>query len=607
LKEVNDLLYGWWGKMMVVDLSKGSIDKEEIDEKVLKKYIGGRGLGAYLFVQHTRDPNVDPLSEKNPIILTVGPLTATPSPTAGRANMTSRSPLSLTIMDSNIGGTFGALMKMAGYDAVVITGKSPEPVYLYFDDERVEILPAKDLWGKGNKEVTKILKERHGKRASVLSIGRAGENLVRISAVMNNGERAFGRGGAGAIWGSKKLKAIVTNGGKQQPLIHSPEDFKYFRYEANKLIVTHPVTSKVFNPLGTIGIIRMINAFQILGTRNFQDNHFEGAEKISGETLQRTYLVRKDACWGCPIMCGRISKIDGKEGAGPEFETTWALGSNLGIDDLKTVTLANFLANDLGIDTISLGSVVAFAMEATEKGVFDFGIRFGEADKILEFIESIGLRRGFGDILAEGVKRASEKVGGKEFAMHVKGLEIPAYDPRGTQGMGLVYATSNRGACHLRGGLSVTFEVYGVPRRIDRLEVLGKGTHVARSQDAGAVIDSLIVCRFATMATSLHHWVRLYNAVTGESITASELQRIGERIYNLERMINLKLGFTGKDDTLPQRFLKEAKKIADKGEFVVDLDTMLKEYYEYRKWDENGIPTKEKLKELDLEVDIPWL
>ncbi|RKX48021.1 MAG: aldehyde ferredoxin oxidoreductase [Thermotogae bacterium] len=607
MKEVNDLLYGWWGKMMVVDLSKGSIDKEEIDEKVLKKYIGGRGLGAYLFVQHTRDPNVDPLSEKNPIILTVGPLTATPSPTAGRANMTSRSPLSLTIMDSNIGGTFGALMKMAGYDAVVITGKSPEPVYLYFDDERVEILPAKDLWGKGNKEVTKILKERHGKRASVLSIGRAGENLVRISAVMNNGERAFGRGGAGAIWGSKKLKAIVTNGGKQQPLIHSPEDFKYFRYEANKLIVTHPVTSKVFNPLGTIGIIRMINAFQILGTRNFQDNHFEGAEKISGETLQRTYLVRKDACWGCPIMCGRISKIDGKEGAGPEFETTWALGSNLGIDDLKTVTLANFLANDLGIDTISLGSVVAFAMEATEKGVFDFGIRFGEADKILEFIESIGLRRGFGDILAEGVKRASEKVGGKEFAMHVKGLEIPAYDPRGTQGMGLVYATSNRGACHLRGGLSVTFEVYGVPRRIDRLEVLGKGTHVARSQDAGAVIDSLIVCRFATMATSLHHWVRLYNAVTGESITASELQRIGERIYNLERMINLKLGFTGKDDTLPQRFLKEAKKIADKGEFVVDLDTMLKEYYEYRKWDENGIPTKEKLKELDLEVDIPWL
>ena len=601
------MLYGWWGKMMVVDLSKGSIDKGEIDEKVLRKYIGGRGLGAYLFVQHTKDPNVDPLGEKNPIILTVGPLTATPSPTAGRANMTSRSPLSLTIMDTNIGGTFGALMKMAGYDAIVITGKSPEPVYLYFDDERVEILPAEDLWGKDNEEVTKILKERHGKRASILSIGRAGENLVRISTVMNNGERAFGRGGAGAIWGSKKLKAIVTNGGKQRPLIHSPEDFKYFRYEANKLIVTHPVTSKVFNPLGTIGIIRMINAFQILGTRNFQDNHFEGVEKISGETLQRTYLVRKDACWGCPIMCGRISKIESKEGAGPEFETTWALGSNLGIDDLKTVTLANFLANDLGIDTISLGSVVAFAMEATEKGVFDFGIRFGEADKLLEFIESIGLRKGVGDILAEGVKRASERVGGKEFAMHVKGLEIPAYDPRGTQGMGLVYATSNRGACHLRGGLSVTFEVYGVPRRIDRLEVLGKGTHVARSQDAGAVIDSLIVCRFATMATSLHHWVRLYNAVTGESITASELQRMGERIYNLERMINVKLGFTGKDDTLPQRFLKEAKKIASKGEFVVDLDTMLKEYYEYRKWDENGIPTKEKLKELDLEVDIPWL
>lgn len=593
--------------MMIVNLSDGSVEKKEIDEKVLKKYIGGRGLGDYLFVQTTKDPNVDPFSENNPIILTVGPLTATPSPTAGRANMTLRSPLSLTITDTNIGGTFGALMKMAGYDAILIMGKSPEPVYLYFDDEKVELISAKDLWGKDNKEVAELLKEKHGKKASILSIGRAGENLVRISVVMNNGERAFGRGGAGAVWGSKKLKAIVTNGGKQRPYINSPEDFKYFRYEVNKLIMTHPVTSKVFNPLGTIGIIRMINSFQILGTRNFQDNSFENVEKISGETLQKTYFVRKDACWGCSIMCGRVSRVGSNEGAGPEFETTWALGANLGIDDLKTVILANFLANDLGMDTISLGSIIAFAMEATEKRVFDFGIKFGESDKILKFIENIGLRKGVGDILAEGVKRVSEKVGGKEFAMHVKGLEIPAYDPRGSQGMGLVYATSNRGACHLRGGLSVTFEVYGVPRKIDRLEVLGKGTHVARSQDAGAVIDSLIVCRFATMATSLHHWVRIYNAVTGENMTASELQKVGERIYNLERMINIKLGFTGKDDTLPKRFLKEAIKIANKGEFVVDLDTMLQEYYEYRKWDKNGIPTKEKLRDLDLEVDIPWL
>ncbi len=601
------MLYGWHGRLLEVNLTHETYEYKEISKEALAKYIGGRGLGTYLFVRYTSDPDIDPLGEMAPIILTVGPLTATPAPTAGRMSASFRSPLTGTIADSNLGGYFGALMKMAGVDALVITGKALEPVYIYFDDKETEISAANMLWGKDNNDVTRILKDAYGKKASVLSIGRAGENLVRFASVMNDNSRAFGRGGLGAIFGAKNLKAIVTCGGDKKSEMHSTDLFNDVKYEIMKLLTTHPVTSKVYNPLGTAGILRVINEFGVLGTRNFRDNHFEGADNISGEELRKTYLVRNDACWGCPIMCGRISKVGNKQGSGPEFETLYALGSNLGIDDLSTVIQANFRANELGMDTISLGGAIAFAMEATETGTHDFGIRFGESTKLLPLIESIAHRDGEGNLLADGVMRVSGKLGGEDFAMHVKGLELPAYDPRGAQGMGLVYATSNRGACHLRGGLSVATEIFGIPRRLDRFQSVGKGTHVARYQDSGAVLDSLIVCRFTSLATSLQHWSRMYNAVTGEEMTATDLQRIGERIYNLEKVINVKLGFSKEQDALPSRLLNEPVDVAEHGRHVVDLDTMLAEYYEYRGWDEKGIPTREKLQELGLEEDAPWL
>lgn len=600
-------MYGWHGKLLEVDLSSGKWEYIDLDEKILKKYIGGRGLGAYLFLKYTEDPNVDPLGEENPIILATGPLTATPSVTAGRMSATTRSPLSMTILDSNLGGYFGALMKTTGIDVMVVKGKASEPVYIYFDEDNVEILPANEIWGKGNFETTAYFKERYGKRASVLSIGQGGENLVRFASVMNDASRAFGRGGLGAVFGSKKLKAIVTIGGTKRPAIHSVDDFRDFRYEVNKLVNTHPVTSKMLKSLGTAGILNLMNSMGVLGTRNFRDNHFEHADDISGEALREKYLVRYEACWGCSIMCGRVSNMEGKHISGPEFETIYAFGSNLGVSNLAQIIKANYYANDYGLDTISTGGVLGYAMEMTEEGLHDFGIRFGEDEKLVEYIRKIAERKDIGDELAEGVKRLSEKYGGEDFAMHVKGMELPAYDPRGVQGMGLVYATSSRGACHLRGGYTVSIEIFGIPRRINRFLTVSKGTHVARHQDSGNVCDSLVVCRFTTNAISLHHWVRIYNAVTGQNLNESELERIGERIQNLERMINLKLGFTKKDDTLPRRLLKEAKRISDHGEFVVDLETMLKEYYEYRDWDENGVPRREKLKELDLEDDIPWL
>lgn len=599
--------YGWHEKLLVVDLGKGSCEYIDVEKELLKKYIGGRGIGAFYFLKYTQDPNVDPLGSQNPIILATGPLTATPSPTAGRISASFRSPLTMALTDTNLGGDFAFLLKTTGIDAIIIKGKAPEPVYIYLDDKQTKILPASHLWGKDNREVTSVLKRQHGEKASVLSIGRAGEKLVRFACVMNNSKRAFGRGGLGAVFGAKNLKAIVTVGGNKRPQIHSLADFQDFRYEVLKLLTTHPVTSKVLKPLGTPGFLKLINEFHILGTRNFTSNHFASADKLSGENLKRSYLIRNYGCWGCPIACGRIGKVGNEEGGGPEFETLYALGSNLGISDLEAVTLANFIANDLGMDTISLGGVIAFAMEATESGIYDFGIKFGETSKLVPLIEKIGLREDVGDMLAEGVKRVAEKVGGSDIAMHVKGMELPAYDPRGAQGMGLVYATSNRGACHLRGGLSVASEIFGVPRRINRFQSVGKGTHIARYQDSGAAIDSLIVCRFTAFATSLHHWVRVYNAVTGEGLTAAELQMIGERIFNLERIINLKLGFTKEHDTLPKRFLQEAIQIGACGEHVVDMDTMLSEYYEYRGWDENGVPTEEKIRELELEGDIPWL
>gem|GEM_PF-99326 len=571
-------------KALYINLSKGIFSEREIPKEVRDRFIGGRGLGAFLFKENMED---------EPIVIATGPLNATPFPMTGRVSLSGRSPLSGTIFDSNAGGSFGTFLKRTGYDALVIKGRSSEPIYLYISDKEVRLEKASELWGLDTLSTTIKLKEFHGNKVSVISIGPAGERGVRFANVMEDGRRAFGRGGAGALFGERGVKAIVVSGeGKTEAF--DREKVSNAIYEINKLINTHPLTSQLLPNLGTAGMMRVINSFETLGTKNFQKRSFSRADKIGGEELKRRFLKRKRGCLNCPISCERVCELEGREITGPEFETLWALGANLMIDDLPFIIALNEKANLLGVDTISLGSVLAFAMELKEKGIEDFGVSFGEKRGIMELVEDIALRRGKGSTLSLGVKEASSMVGGEEFALHVKGLEIPAYDPRGAFGMGLGYATSNRGACHLRGGFSVSFEIYGVPRRVNRLSFTGKGAHVAKAQDAGAVADSLIICRFALLSTSLHHWARALSAITGEDWTASDLEKAGERIFNLERLINQRYGFSSKDDTLPERFRRE-----------IPLDEMLKEYYEYREWSEDGIPKRDKIAEL-FGDDLRW-
>ncbi|MCD6363092.1 MAG: aldehyde ferredoxin oxidoreductase family protein [Synergistetes bacterium] len=583
------------GKIVYINLSSGKIEEIPIKKDVRERFIGGRGLGTYLFSERIGNDSPDPLSEENPVIIATGPLTDSPLPMTGRVSLTTRSPLTGTILDSNVGGTFGTLLKRAGYDAMIIEGKAHEPVYILIDESSIEVRSARNLWGSDTLKTSEKLKEEHGKGLSVISIGPAGENTVRFACVMENGKRAFGRGGAGAVFGSKNLKAIAVHGRKTKRTQRS-EKLSDYRYEIMRLITTHPLTSKLLPSLGTAGTMRVINSFKTLGTRNFQKGFFKNAEAIGGEKLKKGFLKSRSGCFGCPVLCERVCELNGRKVSGPEFETLWALGANLEIDDLPFIITLNEMANLLGVDTISLGSVIGFAMELKERGIADLGVEFGNTNGILSLVEDIAFRKERGEILSLGVKKASEITGGREFAMHVKGLELPAYDPRGALGMGLGYATSNRGACHLRGGFSVSFEIYGVPRRINRFQALGKGAHVARAQDIGAIADSLIICRFAFLSTSLHHWARALSVIEEVEYTSSDLQKIGERIFNLERLINLRLGFSHEDDTLPDRIKKG-----------IPLEEMLQEYYEYRGWDRKGIPAKEKIAELFKEGEPKWL
>ena len=599
-------MLGYWEKYLEVDLTSRTVTERKLDLSVARKYLGGRGLGAYLYLQYCPDPDVEPLGPENVVIIATGPLTGVPATGSGRLSATTRSPLSRTIMDTNVGGMFGAFLKFSGHDAIVIKGKSESPVGLKVMEDSCELFDAGDAWGMDTEETVEFYRKKFSNPLSVLSIGKGGENTVLYSGVIADGGRNFGRGGLGAVWGSKNLKTIVTRG-RKKPEIFDKSRFEEVKYELVKVIKAHPITSKVLPSLGTEGLMKVIDFYGILPTRNFQQGQFEGVDKVKGETLMETIFDRKSACWGCMIACGRMTNTGKEKGEGPEYETTWAMGPNLGIDDLKIIAEAGFHCNRHGLDSVSTGSTIAWAMEATERGVYDFGIRFGEAEKLVQYIDMIASKEGVGELLALGTKRLSERFGGTEFAMHVKGLELPAYDPRGSKGMGVVYTTSNRGACHLRGGYSVGFEELGSPRKIDRFAVAGKGTHVARSQDVGTFYDSAVVCRFNSYAVGMDIWARLLNAVSNTNYTAADLEHIGERVHNLERLINLKLGFSKKDDSLPSRLTREVLKEGPAADQDLPLEEMLQEYYEYRGWTTEGVPTDQKIDQLDLRSDVPWL
>ncbi|MCP4534456.1 MAG: aldehyde ferredoxin oxidoreductase family protein, partial [Delftia sp.] len=480
-------------------------------------------------------PGIKPLSPENVLIFATGPLTATGYQTSNRFSVSTKSPLTGTILDANSGGFWGMQLKKSGYDALVVRGKAAAPVWLEITPNGATLHDATALWGQRVSETTAALGQDDNKR-NVLCIGPAGENLGRMAAIMNDGERSLGRGGSGAVMGGKNLKAVVVEG-RQRPGVADPERFKFVRYESRKMLAASPLTSQALPEFGTAVMMNIVNRIGALPTRNFRQSQFEGAERISGEALTDNYLVRNAACWACPIACTRISKRARGEGEGPEYETNWAFGAQCGVDDLAAIIEANALCNDLGLDTISTGSTIACAMELAELGKFDSELRFGRADLLAPTVEAIAYRHGSGDELAEGSLRFAARYGAAELSMSVKGMELPAYDPRAMQGQGLLFATSNRGGCHMRGNM-LGLEVLGLPKLIDRFQVQGKSGYVMLHQDTAAAIDSLVVCKFVNMAVGDEYLARALSAVTGLDYSTRDLIRVGERVWNLERLYN---------------------------------------------------------------------
>ena len=587
---------GWAGKILEIDLSTGAIVSRPLDVQMARLFVGGRGLGARLLWDWV-GPEVDPFSPGNVLIFASGPLTATGYQTSNRFSVTTKSPLTGTVLDANSGGYWGMQFKRAGYDALIIRGRAEHPVWIEIKSDRAAIHDATELWGMRVRALTARLGQNDNKR-DVLCIGPAGENQVRLAAIMNDGQRSLARGGPGAVMGSKNLKAIVVEG-KDRPDIEDPERFKFLLYETRKLLKASPLTSQALPEFGTAVVMNLVNNVGALPTRNYQQSQFERAEAISGETLTEKYLVKNASCWACPIGCTRISRTEKVTGEGPEFETTWAFGAACGVDDLAAIIEANALCNDLGLDTISCGATIACAMELSETGYLDSDLRFGRADLLAPTIEAIAYRRDLGDELAEGSLRFATKHSHPELSMSVKGLEMPAYDPRGMQGQGLLYATSNRGACHMRGNM-LGLEVLGLPKLIDRFQVQGKSSFVILHQNSNAAIDSLVICKFTNLGVADEYFARALSAVTGLRYTTGDLIKVGERVWNLERLYNLREGFTRNDDTLPPRLMNEPVLDGPSKGWVSQLVPMLNEYYRARGWDEDGVPRPARLAELEL-------
>jgi aldehyde:ferredoxin oxidoreductase len=606
---------GWVGKVLRVDLTNESFGVEDLDEDLAKDYIGGRGLATKILYDEI-DPAIEPLSPDNKLIFATGPLTGTGAIAGSRYMVITKSPLTNCIASSNSGGYFGPELKYAGYDMIIFEGKAAEPVYLFINDDTIELRSAEDLWGMTTHATEDAIRSYIGKpwkgdQFRIASIGPAGEKLSRAACIINDKARAAGRSGVGAVMGSKNLKAIAVKGSKGVTVTDRDKyrDIIRASIEKNRSEAAK-VTSQALPIYGTSVLVNIINESGILCTRNFQTGVFEGAESISGETIAETILKRKRGCFSCPMACGRVTEIgdpkfEGK-GEGPEYETTALFGASCGVDNLAAVTKANYLCNELGLDTIEAGNIVACAMELYEKGYLpekDIGFKanFGNAEALVKLVELMGKREGIGDLLSEGGYATAEKYGHPELFMGVKKQGLPAYDPRGVQGMGLSYATSNRGACHVRSYLIAT-EILGINLKRDPSATDGKAAVLKDFQDFTAVIDSTGLCLFLSLAEGYgpDDVVPLLEVATGKSFTKEDIMLAGERIWNLERLYNLKAGLTKADDTLPPRFLKEPMPEGPFKGHVCKLDQMLPEYYQLRGWDTHGVPTAEKLKQLGL-------
>jgi len=613
----------WTRKILRVNLTEGTCKDQPLNMEWADKYLGQRGLATKYLVEEI-DPKCDPLGPDNKIIYATGPLTGTPASTGGRYSVVTKGALTGAIACSNSGGFFGAEMKFAGYDMIIVEGVSKKPVYLSMIDGTCELHDASDLWGKSVWEVDPAIKAKHqDPMMRVAAIGVSGEQGVLYACVVNDLHRAAGRSGVGAVMGSKNLKAIGIRG-TGGVTVEDPKKFMAVTAEKKAILAENAVTGQALPAYGTQVLMNVINESGALPTRNMRDVQFEGAHAISAEAMVepsgkdgKPNLLTNAACFGCTIGCGRISKINEEHytvankpeywhaSGGLEYEAAWALGAATGVDDMDALTYANFICNEQGIDPISFGATVGAAMELFEDGVIttkDTGgieMKFGSAEALTTSVELTGKAEGFGKELGMGSARMTAKYGKPELSMTVKGQEFPAYDPRGIQGMGLTYATSNRGACHLR-SYTVASEIMGIPEKTDPHATDGKAGLVKAFQDATSAVDSSGLCVFTTFAWTLDDFAPQIDAACEGNWTTDKLAEVGERIWNMERQFNLGAGFTAADDNLPQRLLKDAAKTGPAEGMTSGLATMLPEYYEIRGWTKEGVPTNETVSRLAL-------
>lgn len=588
---------GWNGSLLRIDLAARTVTREAIPEVWLRQFLGGRGLGVRYITAEVA-PGTDPLSPANKMAFMVGPLSATAVPTSGRYSVVSLSPATGTIFDSNSGGYWGMELKRCGVDGFVLEGRADTPVYLFIKDGEVEFRDAAHLVGKDCHDTRDQVIAETEARARVASIGPAGERGVLMAAIMNDDDRAAGRGGLGAVLGSKNVKAIAVRG-SQAPAVADRERLDRAVKRAKITLDKNTVTGKGLQVFGTSVLVNVINAHGMYPTRNFQEGNFNDAEGVSGEKIAELFLTDTTACFNCPIKCGRQTKTSTQSGEGPEYESVWAFTAQCGVNDLEAAIHANYACNRLGLDTISVGNTIGCAMELCEKGLLDLGLQWGDGARMLELVQQIGTNTGDGARLAVGSWRLADSVGRPDLSMTVKKLEIPAYDPRGTQGHALSYATSNRGGCHMRAYLIQT-EILGLPCFMDRFSTAGKAQVTATVQDLSAAVDSTNLCRFTQIALGVDYYAEFLTAVTGVEFSEDDILEIGRRIYTLERAYNARLGFGRKDDLLPPRFLDEKLVEGGSRDRVVELEPMLDEWYHLRGFDAEGHPTPETLAALGL-------
>jgi aldehyde:ferredoxin oxidoreductase len=611
---------GYTGKILRVNLTTKEITTEELKTDNAKKFIGGTGFGLKYLLDEV-DPKVNPLGEENKMFFAPGPLSGTSAPCASRMAVVTKSPLTGAVGMALSGGYFPVELKFAGYDMLIVEGKAEEPSYIYIKDDIVRIKSAKKMWGMNTLDTQRYLKhDLDEQNARIACIGPAGENLSKMACIINE-KRAFGRKGVGAVMGSKNLKAIAIRGTNKVE-IGDEEAFDKARKEMLQGMKDSPVLYPEFSKLGTPMIVDAINALGIFPSENYKTTGAKQYTKSLGAEVSKSRQVASEPCYGCPVGCSQLKLAQGNTKyigklSDPEYETYYSFGGVTGVEDIDSVITADYICDELGLDTMSTGVTIAFAMELYEKGLLtkeDTGgreLNFGNHELMIDLITEIAYRKeGLGEMLADGSKALSEKIGkgSEKFAMHVKGLELPAYDPRGAKAHGLNYATSYTGADHNRGYAFQEIFSIPVPKAYDRFAIEGKGELTKWNQDVrSATCDCGTMCAFlldmAVAGMALENTANLVNGASGLDLTPDDVMKTGERVNNLARIFNIKSGFTRDDDTFPERIMTEPLKGGEsKGQYISqeDLDTMLNEYYKERNWTEEGIPTKEKLEELGI-------